>query len=229
MSDTVAVIAAHADDEVLGCGGAIARFVAEGCDVHVLLLADGETSRNDLAKDDCDAAIKTRQEAAVRANEVLGSSSLTVLDFPDNRMDSVDLLEVVKAVERFISKHRPSVVITHFSNDVNIDHQITHRAVVVACRPQPNHFVEKLLFMEILSSTEWTPTIGEAQFSPNYWVDIDRYLSIKLEALAAYKEECREFPHPRSTKGVETLAAWRGCTVGVVSAEAFVAGRIIVQ
>ena len=229
MSKVIAVIAAHADDEVLGCGGAIAKFVKAGCQVHVLLLADGETSRSDLDPKDYDKAQKVRNKAAMRANEILGTTSLTMLNFPDNRMDGVDLLDVVKAVETFIAEHRPNVVITHFSNDVNIDHQITHQAVVVACRPQPNHCVEELLFMEIVSSTEWIPVTGQVLFSPNYWVDITESIDIKMAALNAYKDELREFPHPRSVDGVKALSTWRGCTVGVASAESFIVGRIIVN
>lgn len=229
MSKVIAVIAAHADDEVLGCGGAIAKFVKAGCQVHVLLLADGETSRSDLDPKDYDKAQKVRNKAAMCANEILGTTSLTMLNFPDNRMDGLDLLDVVKAVETFILEHRPSVVITHFSNDVNIDHQITHQAVVVACRPQPNHCVEKLLFMEIASSTEWIAVTGQVLFSPNYWVDITESIDIKMAALSAYKDELREFPHPRSVEGVKALSTWRGCTVGVASAESFIVGRIIVN
>lgn len=229
MSKVIAVIAAHADDEVLGCGGAIAKFVKEGCQVHVLLLADGETSRTDLDPKNYDKARKLRNKAAMCANEILGTTSLTMLNFPDNRMDGVDLLDVVKAIEAFIAEHRPNVVITHFSNDVNIDHQITHQAVIVACRPQPNHCVEELLFMEIASSTEWIPVTGHVLFSPNYWIDITNSLDVKLAALNAYKDELREFPHPRSLKGISALSEWRGCTVGVASAESFIAGRIIVK
>ena len=229
MSKVIAVIAAHADDEVLGCGGAIAKFIKSGCQVHVLLLAEGETSRSDLDPKDYDKAQKSRNKAAVNANKILGTTSLTMLNFPDNRMDGVDLLNVVKSVEKFIAEHRPNVVITHFSNDVNIDHQVAHQAVVVACRPQPSHCVEELLFMEIASSTEWIPVTGQVLFSPNYWVDITGSIDVKLAALNAYKDELRDFPHPRSIEGVEALSKWRGCTVGVASAESFISGRIIIR
>ncbi len=229
MSKIVAVIAAHADDEVLGCGGAIAKFAREGYQIHVLLLADGETSRSDLDPKNYDKARELRGKAATSANEILGTTSLTMLNFPDNRMDRIDLLDVVKEVETFIAKHRPNVVITHFSNDVNIDHQITHQAVAVACRPQPDHFVEELLFMEIASSTEWIPVTGQELFSPNYWIDITESIDIKMAALSAYKDELRKFPHPRSLEGVKALSRWRGCTVGVAFAESFVVGRIIIK
>ena len=229
MSKTIAVIVAHADDEVLGCGGAIAKFVKEGSSVHVLLLADGETSRSNLSEQNYNKAKKQRNEAAIKANNILGTESLTILEFPDNRMDGVDLLDVVKAVEVFIEKHRPNMVVTHFLNDVNIDHQVTHKAVVVACRPQPNHSVDELLFMEIASSTEWIPGVGQTLFSPNYWIDITESMDAKLSALEAYRDELREFPHPRSLEGITALSKWRGSTVGVAFAECFVAGRIIVK
>jgi LmbE family N-acetylglucosaminyl deacetylase len=229
MMKIVAVIAAHADDEVLGCGGAISKFVKQGFAVHVLLLADGETSRIDFDDHHQDESRKQRNKAAMVANEILGTKSLTMLDFPDNRMDGIVLLDVVKAVEAFVGEHRPNIVITHFSNDVNIDHQITHQAVVVACRPQPGNCVEELLFMEVASSTEWLPVTGQVVFAPNYWIDITNFIDIKMKALHAYQKELREFPHPRSIGGVTAQATWRGVTVGVAFAEAFVAGRIIVK
>ena len=229
MNKVVAIIAAHADDEVLGCGGTIARFIKEGCQVHVLLLADGETSRDDLDPENYDHAKSIRNKAALRANEILGTTSIKMLDFPDNMMDGVILLDVVKEVEAFILNYRPNIVITHFANDVNIDHQITHQAVVVACRPQPDHCVEELLFMEIASSTEWIPATGKAPFYPNYWIDITEFIDTKMEALNAYEDELRQFPHPRSSEGVKALSTWRGCSVGVASAESFIAGRIIVK
>jgi N-acetylglucosamine malate deacetylase 1 len=227
MSKVIAVIAAHADDEVLGCGGTISKFIDEGHSVHILLMADGETSRSELDKSSYEFAKEKRNTSAKKANKILSSSSLTVLEFPDNRMDGLDLLDVVKPIEKFIDEYKPEIIITHFAGDVNIDHQITNKAVITACRPQPGHCVKKLLFMEVASSTEWMPPSEKLNFNPNYFVDISKYIDKKVEALEAYNDEMRDFPHSRSIKSVKSLAVWRGSTVGVSAAESFVAGRII--
>ncbi len=225
MSKVVVVIAAHPDDEVLGCGGTIARMASEGCSVHVLLMGDGETSRTDVPKMIDAQRLEVRNASALRAGKILGCASVAQLALPDNRMDSMALLDVVKLVEAFIDKYSPEVVFTHHSGDVNIDHRIVHDAVIAACRPQPGFSVRELFFFEVPSSTEWRPPSSGEPFCPNWFVDISQTLDIKLQALGAYKDELRAFPHPRSLKAVEALATWRGATVGVNAAEAFVLGR----
>lgn len=146
-------------------------------------------------------------------------------EFPDNRMDSVDLLDVVKQVERHIAAFRPGTVFTHHAGDVNIDHRVIHDAVIAACRPQPGFPVRELLFFEVASSTEWRPPASAEAFHPNWFVDITHTLKTKMEALEAYRHEMRDFPHPRSLQAMEALARWRGASVGMEAAEAFVLGR----
>lgn len=222
----ILVVAAHPDDEVLGCGGAIAKHVQQSDQVHILVLAEGATSREitrnrEKFQPDLSAlAISSR-----KASQILGVSSLFLDSFPDNRMDSCDLLDIVKVIERAIEKHQPQIVYTHHSGDVNIDHRRIHEAVVTACRPIPNHPVRTLLFFEIPSSTEWQPPSSAQSFSPNWFVDISETLLLKLKALEAYESEIRPYPHPRSVKAVEYLARWRGATVGVQAAEGFILGR----
>lgn len=228
MSNSVVVVAAHPDDEVLGCGGTLARMVNEGRSVHLLILADGETSRTD----DFDAPLISaklafRQSAAEKAAKILGATSLEVLALPDNRLDSLVLLDVVKQIEAFIQRHKPSTLFTHHAGDLNIDHQVVSRAVVTACRPLPGHSVKELLFFEVPSSTEWRPASSVESFVPNWFVDISTTLPKKLQALEAYESEIRAFPHPRSLKAVNALATWRGATAGVDAAEAFILGRKI--
>ena len=142
-------------------------------------------------------------------------------------MDSLELLDIVKIIESFIVKYNPSVVYTHHSGDVNIDHQIIHKAVVTACRPVPEKGIETLLFFEVSSSTEWQPPQSLQPFCPNWFVDITDVLQIKMSALNAYENEMRQFPHARSCKAIESLAVWRGATVGVGACEAFMLGRKI--
>jgi LmbE family N-acetylglucosaminyl deacetylase len=226
MTSPVAVIAAHPDDEVLGCGGTLARMSNEGRKVHILLLADGEGSRSGLFNSRAhNEALVARNAAALKACKILGASSVEVLGLPDNKMDTLVLLDVVKSVEAFISRYQPSTVFTHFPGDVNIDHRIAHDAVIAACRPLPDYVVDELFFFEIPSSTEWRPAGSTAAFFPNWFFDISATLGRKLDALEAYSSEIREFPHPRSLKAVASLATWRGASVGVTAAEAFILGR----
>jgi len=227
MHTTIAIIAAHPDDEILGCGGTMAAHVNRGDKVHVLILSEGMTSRQitrDRSK--IQNELDHLANAAHAANKILGVTTLTLDQFPDNRMDSVDRLEIIKAVELFIETHKPTVVYTHHAGDINIDHQCVHTAVVTACRPIPGkHLVSTLLFFEVASSTEWQTPGSAPAFLPNWYVDISSTLSLKLKALNAYKTEMREWPHARSIEALECLAKWRGATIGMNAAEAFMLGR----
>jgi LmbE family N-acetylglucosaminyl deacetylase len=220
------VVAAHPDDEVLGCGGTIARMSAAGRAVHVLLLADGETSRKSPAAQwKKRKAVKARSAACEAARKILGYRSVEALGLPDQRLDRFDLLDIVRRIEAVVRRHEPLTVLTHHAGDVNLDHRIVHDAVVAACRPQPGHPVRELLFFEVPSATEWRPAGSAAPFNPNWFVDISGALEMKVRALQAYGEELRAFPHPRSVQAVEALARWRGASVGVGAAEAFMLGR----
>lgn len=226
MTKKIAVIAAHPDDEILGCGGTIANHVAAGEEVHVLIMAEGATSRDEIRnRAEKQAELSELAHAARKAAEILGVKSHTLLQFPDNRMDSVDRLDVVKALENFIAQHQPAIVYTHHASDVNIDHQIIHDAVIIACRPQPSHCVEAILCFEVPSSTEWQTPDSRYCFIANWFEDISTTLNLKLKALECYEQEMRLWPHARSYKAVEALARWRGATVGVEAAEAFVLSR----
>lgn len=224
---SVLVIAAHPDDEILGCGGTIAQHRKSGHSVAVLIMADGISSRGGLSRKFSPKDLQERQQSAHRANEILGVNKLTLLSYPDNRMDGVVLLDVVRDIEKELDKHKPSIIYTHHAGDVNIDHSIVHDAVIVACRPQPGHSVRQLMFFETLSSTEWRPPASRSLFAPNWFVDISESIDLKLQSLAAYVSEMRDFPHPRSLAAAEHLARWRGTSVGVTAAEAFELGRYI--
>jgi N-acetylglucosamine malate deacetylase 1 len=229
-NSSILVVVAHPDDEVLGCGGTIASLAAAGHRVHVLLLADGENSRAAVDGSDVAAgAVAARQAAADNACRILGCTSVEALVLPDNRMDGLVLLDVVKEIEARIVYHAPTLLLTHHGSDVNVDHRVVHQAAIVACRPLPGHSVRELLFFEVPSSTEWQPPGSAVSFAPNYFVDISATLDRKMAALDAYASELRDFPHPRSRPAVEALARWRGATIGVDAAEAFVLGRKIVK
>ncbi len=229
MKNSILVVAAHPDDEVLGCGGAISRWSAENNEVNILILADGEKSRLSGSNGQNESEIiDKRKKSAEKACQIMGCDSIDIMDLPDNRLDGVDLLDIVVRIESHIDKFKPHTVLTHHAGDVNIDHRIVHDAVIVACRPQPGCPVNELLFFEVCSSTEWRPPGSGIPFNPNYFVDISKTLELKLQALESYSGELREFPHPRSLKAVEHLARWRGGTVGVEAAEAFIIGRKLI-
>lgn len=224
MFQTALIIAAHPDDEVLGCGGTIAKLADQGAIVHVAFLADGVFSRteNMVAQQE---ELRIRRTAAQKACGILRVKSVSFGDFPDNRMDTVAMLDITKTLEELIAEHKPEVVFTHHAGDVNIDHRRLHEAVVTACRPQRGHPVKTLLCFEVPSSTEWQLSGSAPVFAPNWFVDISSMLERKLAALEAYDAELRAWPHPRSRQAVEHLARWRGATVGVDAAEAFILGR----
>lgn len=220
----ILIVSAHPDDEVLGCGGSIAKQAKEGAEVHVVFLADGVFSRYDDSATQQDKLV-ARRVAAKKAGDILGIKSMFFGDFPDNRMDTMPLIDIIEVVGSLITKHQPDIIFTHHAGDLNIDHRRTHEAVVTACRPQRGHPVKTLLSFEIPSSTEWQLPGSAPAFVPNWFVDISEMLEHKLAALDAYHTELRAWPHPRSRQGVEHLARWRGAIVGVEAAEAFVLGR----
>ena len=220
---TVLVAVAHPDDEVLGAGGTIARLCQSGRRVYLLYLTDGTGARGG----DRAAALR-RATAARRAAEILGAESPRFLCFPDNRLDSVPLLEVIHAVESVVREVGPSTIYTHHAGDLNVDHSICLRAVLTACRPLPGSLVRQVYAIEIPSSTEWAPPGANSAFVPSRFVDVTASLPTKLAALEAYAEEMRPFPHPRSAAAVEALARFRGASAGLEAAEAFVVLREIV-
>lgn len=219
----IAVIAAHPDDEILGCGGTVARHIAAGHTVRTLIAAEGITSRVEtIDADDVRRKLEALQRAARSANARLGVKDVEFLGLPDNRLDGLDRLDVIRRVDDFISRCRPDTIYTHHGGDLNVDHRIVFEAVLTACRQLPGASIRRLLSFEIPSSTEWQSPVLATPFQPDWFVDIGATLSIKLDALAEYESEMREWPHPRSLRGVSHLAAWRGATCGCEAAEAFV-------
>ena len=222
MSKTVLIVAALADDEVLGCGGTIARHIGEGDSVYLVLMADGVSSRTGASEAD----MELRRLAADRVRQLLGITEIQYLGFPDNRMDSIPLLDIVHVLEPVIQRITPSVIYTHHHGDLNIDHCRTQEAVMIACRPQPGCTVKEIYGFEVLSSTEWATPQTEP-FTPSLYMDISAQFPLKLGAIEAYEDEMRCAPHSRSVVHAEVLARHRGYSIGVQAAEAFVVYRII--
>jgi LmbE family N-acetylglucosaminyl deacetylase len=224
MHRTVLVVAAHPDDELLGCGGTLATIAAQGASVNVSFMSNGVASR--LADPAVRAGqLEARNAAATRASTIFGVKNVTFAQFADTRMDSVALLDITRSIEALIDRLKPDTVFTHYAGDLNIDYRRLHEAVVTACRPRLGHPMRTLLGFEVPSSTEWQLADTTAALSPNWFEDITVTLELNLAALDAYAAELRAWPHPRSREGVLHLAQWRGATVGARAAEAFVLGR----
>jgi N-acetylglucosamine malate deacetylase 1 len=224
MNKKILVVAAHPDDEVLGCGGTMARHVNNGDKVYVVFMSDGVSSRVN-AKDN---EMSERESCAKKSSKILGAQIPRFFNFPDNRMDTIPMLDIVQPLEEVICKIEPEVVYTHHSGDLNIDHQITNQATMTACRPQPGKTISEIYTFEILSSTGWgAPTVVNV-FTPNTFIEITDVWKKKVEALYCYDTELIDFPHARSYKGIEALAIYRGSSVGVKHAEAFSLERRII-
>ena len=224
----VLIIAAHPDDEVLGCGGTIAKLSKEGNNVYTLILGEGITSRDEKRdRHKNENKIKKLKSHIKAASKIIGVKDAFVFDFQDNRFDSVALLDIVKTVERIKKRVAPDIIFTHHHGDLNIDHQITFRAVMTAFRPIRGEKAKEIYSFEVPSSTEWNAPLSSTYFMPNCFVDITETLKLKIKALKEYKSEIRKFPHPRSAEAIKTIAERWGIQVGLKAAEAFEAVRII--
>ena len=224
---TILVVAAHPDDEILGCGGTMARLAREGAAVHIAILGEGATSRADQRADADGDAVEGLRRDARRAAEVVGARDVTFFGLPDNRFDTVALLDVVKPIEKLIAALAPETVFTHHQGDLNVDHQTVNRAVLTATRPKPGMPVREVLAFEIPSSTEWSFQHLPPLFHGNAFFDIGDTLASKTRALGCYETEVCPFPHPRSPEALEAIARRWGSVVGCRAAEAFEIIRVI--
>lgn len=226
----ILIIAAHPDDEVLGVGGTIIKHVKSGDDVKIIILATGIMARRKsgiqnsvIYKPTNSELLKMKKEIeslkkdAERAAKILGVSKISFYDFPDNEMDSVPLLQIIKVVENEIKNEKPDRIYTHHRNDLNIDHRIVFNACLTACRPISKNPIDLFSF-EIPSSTEWN---YPNTFNPNYFVCIDKQLSKKIQAMKCYKTELQKFPHTRSIEFLKINAKKWGAVSGNIASEAF--------
>jgi len=217
----ILVLAAHPDDEVLGCGGTMARRVREGHEVEIAILGEGITSRH-ASRDQADPAqLGALHSDSHRVAEMLGASRLHMFGLPDNRFDTVAMLDVVKVIETLIDEVRPEVVYTQHGGDLNVDHQVLYRATLTATRPMEGTVVKRVYSYEVASSTEWAFHRFSPPFHPNTFVDIAETLEVKVAAMEAYESEARPFPHPRSPESLRAIAHRWGSASGLRAAEAF--------
>lgn len=221
--ERILVLAAHPDDETIGCGGSIARWSDEGHFVGAWFATDGVSARGVDA-----VAIERRKVAAQEALAILGVSVSVFARFPDNQLDQVSRLEVAKQMEGAIQDFRPTRIVTHSQADLNIDHRLVGECAAIAARPMPGSAIESIWHFEVPSSTGWFPN-STRTFSPTLYVDIDEYQDAKEEALLCYGAEIPRWPHGRSTDAMRALAAYRGSSVGLEAAEAFEVSRWILR
>lgn len=213
----LAVIVAHPDDEVLAFGGTMCRHAEHGDHVHVLFLATGLAARTQDGRVSEEEFEKLRAEAR-EAGKLMGVEQIEFAEFPDNRMDTVPMLDVVKRISAFIEKTAATLVYTHHVGDLNVDHTIVARAVLTACRPIPGAQVKRIYAGEILSSSEYS--FAQDRFRPTTYIGIEPYIDRKRDALKCYTGEIRFWPHPRSVKAVALQARMRGAEAGLEAAEA---------
>lgn len=223
----VLAIAAHPDDEVLGCGGTLARLAAEGHAVYIAILGEGISARYARREDADQRLIEGLRSRARQVAQLLGARDLFLQSLPDNRFDTVPLLDVAKIIEDAIGRVQPAVVYTQHGGDLNIDHAVTYRATLTATRPVPGCPVKVVYGYESASSTEWAFQKFAPAFHPNVFVDIGATLPTKIRALQTYEGEARAFPHPRSPEALRAAAQRWGSVAGLPAAEAFELVRLI--
>lgn len=221
------MIAAHPDDEVLGCGGSMPLWVERGDELYIAILGEGITSRFQQRASAGSESLGRLSDDARRVAALLGAEKLDLKSLPDNRFDSIPLLDVVKIIEDLIEAVKPNAIYTHHGGDLNVDHCVVSRAVITATRPSAESSVRELYAFEVPSSTEWSFQRFEPSFRPNVFQDITKTLPVKIQAMEMYGSEARSFPHPRSPESLRAIATRWGTVVGRPAAEAFEVIRCI--
>lgn len=226
----IMIVVAHPDDELLGLGGSMHRLICERkINTKVVILGEGITSRSDqrdlsVWKGD----LEIHRKNIEKARQAIGYHIVSIHDFPDNRFDTVALLDIIKIVEKEKIQFKPDIIFTHHGGDVNVDHQKTFEAVVTACRPMEGESVKSIFTFETPSGTEWRASSDPHHFVPNFFIPIEKEdLDAKILGMEAYEFERRPFPHPRSPEALKIQAQRWGITIGQSYAEAFTLVRSI--
>ena len=228
----ILVVVAHPDDELLGLGAAMNKLITEqNCTVRVIILGEGITSRSDKRNSEqWSEELKIHRSNIESARKAIGYESVGIYDFPDNRFDTVALLDIIKVIEKEKEDFQPEIIFTHHGGDVNIDHQRTFEAVITATRPMEDEVVKTVITFETPSGTEWIASSDPRKFTPNLFIEVSKKnLEAKIYGMESYEFEKRAYPHPRSPKALEILAQYRGLSVGVEYAESFCIIRSILN
>jgi len=226
----ILVVVAHPDDELLGLGASMNRLIADyNCTVRVIILGEGITSRSDNRNvKDWEEQLLIHKNNIKSAQVAIGYQSVGIYDFPDNRFDSVDLLDIVKVIEKEKQEFAPTMIFTHHGGDLNIDHQRTFEAAITAIRPMENEKVSTLITFETPSGTEWRASTDPKHFIPNIFIEVsEQNINAKIKGMESYEFEKRKYPHPRSPEALKIQAQRWGIAIGKPYAEAFVLVRSI--
>lgn len=226
----IMVVVAHPDDELLGLGGTMNRLIKElDVETRVVILGEGITSRSDVRDPNLwEKELKRHHKNVAEAQSKIGYGSVSLHQLPDNRFDSVALLDIIKIVENEKKQFAPTLIFTHHGGDLNVDHQRTFEAVMTACRPMKDETVKSILTFETPSGTEWRASADPRHFIPNVFISIsEANLRAKISGMESYEYEKRDFPHPRSPEALTVQARRWGIAVGCEYAEAFCLVRSI--
>ena len=223
--ERILVVAAHPDDEILGCGGTMA-LLSRRAEVRIFIVGEGITSRVGVTPDEATKQLADLRDDARRAAQRVGAD-VSFAGLPDNRLDTVPLLEIGQLIEEQVEAFKPGAIFTHFPGDLNVDHRQVFNAVMIAARPPSAPAIAEIHCFEVLSSTEWAFGRINGAFNPQTFYDISSTVEAKVEAMLEYRSERRSFPHPRSSESIRAAATRWGTVVGVSAAEAFVTVRQI--
>jgi LmbE family N-acetylglucosaminyl deacetylase len=221
MKNKVLILAPHPDDEVLGCGGVMKKYSEEGIEVYVIVVTRG------TPKYYSDEKILNVREEARSAHKILGVKETAFLDFHAPELDIVNKAEISRAISTYISKWAITDMYVPHRGDIHHDHRAVFEAALVAARPVGNYTVKNIYAYETLSETEWAPPFGDDAFIPTHFTNIEHQIKAKLDAMQCFKSQVRDFPSTRSLETIESLAKFRGATVGFIRAEAFMTIRTI--
>lgn len=212
----ILVIAPHADDEVLGCGGTIKKYTEAGDEVYLCIVT------KTYVPDWSEEVIKEKRMEVNAASKILGIKETFFLDLPTAKLDTIPLKEIIDLISSLVNKIKPEVLYVPYKYDLNKDHRIVFESSMVVARPTSEQSIKKILCYEVLSETDWaSPFFGKA-FNPNVYIDISETLAEKIKAMSCYKTELRKYPHARSLEVATLLAQKRGSEVGLKKAEAFI-------
>lgn len=226
----IMLVVAHPDDELLGLGATFHKLIKEyNVTTHVVILGEGITSRSDVRDIKVwEKELKIHRDNINKAQLAIGYHTTSIYDFPDNRFDSVALLDIVKVVEKEKKEFNPDIIFTHHGGDVNVDHQKTFESIITACRPMQNENVKMIVTFETPSGTEWRSPTDPRHFLPNFFVSVSEAdLDAKIKGMESYEFERREYPHPRSPEALKIQAQRWGVMIGSNFAEAFCIARSI--
>ncbi len=218
----ILVVAPHPDDEVLGCGGTIARLAKEKHHVHVAIITKAGPPYM------TEEQVERGRSHALQAHKFLGVKNTIFCDFPAAGLDKVPHSELNKKLGALVDDINPDMMFIPFSSDIHLDHQHTFLSALVAARPNRHVYPKKIYAYETLSETNWNAPYLTSAFHPNAFFDISDYLEMKLKAFGMHVDQVKEFPHERSLEALKALATLRGSTVHRAAAEAFFIVRDVI-